>query len=64
MYTFQETYNYLCGIESDNVITIEEFLEYYENVLIALGVLACNKSFFVPMKIINLFSTFQDFIDT
>ena len=30
--TFQETYNYLCGTESDNVITIEEFLEYYENV--------------------------------
>ena len=32
MDTFQETYNYLCGTESDNVITIEEFLEYYENV--------------------------------
>ena len=30
--TFQETYNYLCGTESNNVITIEEFLEYYENV--------------------------------
>ena len=32
MDTFQETYNYLCGTETDNVITIEEFLEYYENV--------------------------------
>ena len=32
MDTFQETYNYLCGTESDNVITIEEFMEYYENV--------------------------------
>jgi Ca2+-binding EF-hand superfamily protein len=32
MNTFQETYNYLCGTESDNVITIEEFQEYYENV--------------------------------
>ena len=32
MDTFQETYNYLCGTESDNVITLEEFLEYYENV--------------------------------
>ena len=30
--TFQETYNYLCGTESNNIITIEEFLEYYENV--------------------------------
>ena len=32
MDTFQETYNYLCGTESNNIITIEEFLEYYENV--------------------------------
>lgn len=32
MDTFQETYNYLCGTESDNIITIEEFMEYYENV--------------------------------
>ena len=32
MDTFQETYNYLCGTESDNVVTIEEFMEYYENV--------------------------------
>ena len=32
MDTFQETYNYLCGTETDNIITIEEFLEYYENV--------------------------------
>ena len=32
MNTFQETYNYLCGTESDNVITIEEFQEYYENI--------------------------------
>jgi Ca2+-binding EF-hand superfamily protein len=32
MNTFQETYNYLCGTESDNIITIEEFQEYYENV--------------------------------
>ena len=32
MNTFQDTYNYLCGTESDNVITIEEFNEYYENV--------------------------------
>ena len=30
--TFQETYNYLCGTETNNIITIEEFLEYYENV--------------------------------
>lgn len=30
--TFQETYNYLCGTETDNVITIEEFMEYYQNV--------------------------------
>ena len=30
--TFQETYNYLCGTESNNIVTIEEFLEYYENV--------------------------------
>ena len=32
MDTFQETYNYLCGTETNNIITIEEFLEYYENV--------------------------------
>ena len=32
MDTFQETYNYLCGTETDNVITIEEFMEYYQNV--------------------------------
>ena len=30
--TFQETYNYLCGTETNNIVTIEEFLEYYENV--------------------------------
>ena len=30
--TFQDTYNYLCGTETDNIITIEEFMEYYENV--------------------------------
>ena len=30
--TFQETYNYLCGTETNNIITIEEFMEYYENV--------------------------------
>ena len=36
MDTFQETYNYLCGTESDNVITIEEFLEYYENVSMSI----------------------------
>ena len=30
--TFQDTYNYLCGTETDNIITIEEFNEYYENV--------------------------------
>ena len=32
MDTFQETYNYLCGTETNNIITIEEFMEYYENV--------------------------------
>ena len=32
MNTFQETYNYLCGTETDNIITLEEFMEYYENV--------------------------------
>ena len=32
MDTFQDTYNYLCGTETDNIITIEEFMEYYENV--------------------------------
>jgi Ca2+-binding EF-hand superfamily protein len=30
--TFQETYNYLCGTETNNIVTIEEFMEYYENV--------------------------------
>ena len=30
--TFQETYNYLCGTETNDIITIEEFMEYYENV--------------------------------
>ena len=30
--TFQETYNYLCGTETNNIVTIEEFLEYFENV--------------------------------
>ena len=30
--TFQETYNYLCGTETNNIVTIEEFSEYYENV--------------------------------
>ena len=29
--TFQETYNYLCGTETNNIVTIEEFMEYYEN---------------------------------
>ena len=37
MNTFQETYNYLCGTESDNVITIEEFQEYYENVSMTIN---------------------------
>jgi len=32
MDTFQDTYNYLCGTETDNIITLEEFMEYYENV--------------------------------
>ena len=32
MNTFQDTYNYLCGTETDNIITLEEFMEYYENV--------------------------------
>ena len=32
MDTFQDTYNYLCGTESDNIITLEEFMEYYENI--------------------------------
>ena len=32
MDTFQETYNYLCGTETNDIITIEEFMEYYENV--------------------------------
>ncbi len=32
MDTFQETYNYLCGTDTNNIITIEEFMEYYENV--------------------------------
>ena len=32
MNTFKDTYNYLCGTESDNIVTIEEFMEYYENV--------------------------------
>ena len=32
MDTFQDTYNYLCGTETDNIITLEEFMEYYENI--------------------------------
>ena len=32
MDTFQDTYNYLCGTESDNIVTLEEFMEYYENI--------------------------------
>ena len=32
MDTFQDTYNYLCGTEADNIITLEEFMEYYENI--------------------------------
>ena len=36
MDTFQDTYNYLCGTETDNKITIEEFLEYYENVSMSI----------------------------
>ena len=30
--TFENTYNYLCGSENDGKVTIEEFMEYYENV--------------------------------
>ena len=36
MDTFQDTYNYLCGTESDNIITSEEFMEYYENISITI----------------------------
>lgn len=36
MDTFQDTYNYLCGTENDNKITIEEFMEYYENVSMSI----------------------------
>ena len=36
--TFQETYNYFCGTgnETNDIITIEEFMEYYENVSITI----------------------------
>jgi len=30
--TFENTYNYLCGTDNDGKVTIEEFMEYYENV--------------------------------
>ena len=36
--TFQETYNYFygTGTETNDIITIEEFMEYYENVPITI----------------------------
>ena len=30
--TFENTYNYICGTENDGKVTLEEFMEYYENV--------------------------------
>ena len=34
--TFEATYNYLNGQEGDGKITIEEFMEYYENVSMSI----------------------------
>ena len=34
--TFENTYNYLCGTENDGKVTIEEFMEYYENVSMSI----------------------------
>ena len=34
--TFENTYNYLCGSENDGKVTIEEFMEYYENVSMSI----------------------------
>ncbi len=45
MDTFQDTYNYLCGTETDNIITLEEFMEYYENVSMTID----NDEYFETM---------------
>ena len=34
--TFENTYNYLCGTENDGKVTLEEFMEYYENVSLSI----------------------------
>ena len=34
--TFESTYNYLCGTENDGKVTLEEFMEYYENVSLSI----------------------------
>ena len=34
--TFEENHNYLCGTNSDGKVTIEEFVEYYENVSMSI----------------------------
>ena len=47
MDTFQDTYNYLCGTETDNIITLEEFMEYYENVSMTID----NDEYFELMLI-------------
>jgi len=36
METFENTYNYLCGTDNDGKVTIEEFMEYYENVSMSI----------------------------
>ena len=45
MDTFQDTYNYLCGTETDNIITLEEFMEYYENISMTID----NDEYFETM---------------
>ena len=34
--TFENTYNYLCGTENDGKVTLEEFMEYYENISLSI----------------------------
>ena len=34
--TFESTYNYLCGSENDGKVTLEEFMEYYENISLSI----------------------------
>ena len=34
--TFENTYNYLSGTENDGKVTLEEFMEYYENISLSI----------------------------